>query len=160
MFSKRERAVIRALQPDLSLRSRPYQAIAEETGLKEEDVLEVIKELRERGVIRRVGVVLGHRVLGYAANALVLWAAPRERVTELGRMLAALPEVTHCYHREVPEDWPYNLFTMVHARTRPACLKKIDRIAEAVGLNDYQVLISTRELKKSRINYQLQEESK
>lgn len=155
-FSKRELAVIQALQEELSLRSRPYRTIAEKTGMQEDEVLAVIGELKEKGVVRRIGAVLAHRALGIDANALVLWAVPEERVDDIGRKLAEFPEITHCYYREVPPSWPYNLFTMVHARDRQACLEKIERIAHITGLSDYQVLFSFRELKKSGITYRIQ----
>lgn len=157
VFSDRELAVIRALQEDLPLRSRPYRIIAEKTGMQEDEVLAIIRKLQAKGVVRRIGAVLAHRALGITANALVLWAVPEEKVSEMGRKLAALPEITHCYHRQVPATWPYNLFTMVHARNRQACLDKIERIARNTGLSNYRVLISTRELKKSGITYRIQE---
>ncbi len=156
-FSNRELAVIQALQEDLPLRSRPYRIIAEKTGMQEDEVLALVRELQAKGVVRRIGGVLAHRALGINANALVLWAVPEEKVPEVGRKLAAFPEITHCYHRQVPATWTYNLFTMVHARNRQACLDKIESIARITGLSNYRVLISIRELKKSSITYRIQE---
>lgn len=150
-LSRSELSVIKALQEEIPLNRRPYRTIAEKAGMQEQEVLAAISRLKEKGVIRRIGAILAHRTLGIAANALVLWAVPEERIEEIGEKLAGFPEVTHCYYREVPASWSYNLFTMVHARDRRTCLEKIERIAHVVGLSDYQVLFSFRELKKSGI---------
>lgn len=158
MFSPQERAVIQALQSDLPLKTRPFQFLAEQTGLREEEVIETIKGLRRKGVIRRVGAVLGHRKLGFRANALVLWDPPSEKVDETGQKLASFPEISHCYLRKVPKSWSYRLFTMVHGRTREACLVKIRKISRELGLENYQVIFSTFEFKKSGMEYHLRED--
>lgn len=155
MLSIQERAVLHALQSNFPLSSRPFRTIAQKVGFKEEQVISMIRSLQERGIIRRIGAVLGHRVLGYAANALILWAVPDEQVQEVGRKMATFPEITHCYHRQVPPDWPYNLFAMVHAQTKDACIDKIEYIAKELGLGDYQVLFSTVEYKKSGLTLKL-----
>lgn len=157
MFSETEKKLIDILQNDLPLCSRPFRKLAEQAGLSETEVLEKLDGLRRRGVIRRLGAVLMHRKLGIRANAMVLWAVPEEKVREYGARLATYPEVTHCYHRKVPQGWEYRLFTMIHARRREDCLGKIRQIAGETGLKDYLVLFSTRELKKSGIIYKIQE---
>ncbi|MGB9792472.1 MAG: Lrp/AsnC family transcriptional regulator [Thermacetogeniaceae bacterium] len=153
-LSRHELTLIEALQEEIPLERRPYRTIAEKTGMQEDEVIAVIGKLKERGVIRRIGAVLAHRALGIDANAMVLWAVPEERIEEIGKKLAEFPEVTHCYYRDVPASWSYNLFTMVHARDRRTCLEKVKRIADVIGLSDYQVLFSSRELKKSGIHLQ------
>lgn len=153
-LSRNELSVVEVLREEFPLNRRPYRAIAEKTGMQEGEVLAVISSLKEKGIIRRIGATLAHRTLGISANALVLWAVPEDRIEEIGKKLAEFPEVTHCYYREVPDSWPYKLFTMVHARDRRTCLEKIKRIALVVGLNDYQVLFSFRELKKSGMQLQ------
>lgn len=155
MFSAREQAVLRLLRSDLPLSSRPFRIIAKKAGLEEDEVISIIKSLEGKGAIRRLGAVLGHRALGYTANALVLWAVPEEQVEEMGRLMASFPEITHCYHRQVPPGWSYNLFTMIHALNRDLCMEKIRRIARKIGSDDYQVLFSTHEFKKTGIPCEL-----
>lgn len=155
MYSKNEEAVLKALQNDLPLSSRPFRLIAQQIGLHEDEVIAIINSLLERGVIRRMGAVLGHRALGFAANALVLWAVPGDQVEKLGKNFGSFTEVTHCYLRQVPPGWPYNIFTMVHAPTRELCLEKIKHISRKTGIDDYQVLFSTIEFKKTSISYNL-----
>lgn len=155
MFSIKEEAVLKALQNDLPLDSRPFKSIAQQIGLEEDEVISIINSFLKKGVIRRVGAALGHRALGFAANAMTLWAVPGDQVQEMGRKLSSFPEITHCYHRQVPPGWAYNIFTMVHAQSRKMCLKKIKDISLETGLDDYQVLFSTVEFKKTSVSYNL-----
>lgn len=155
MFSKKEEAVLKALQNELPLESRPFAALAQQIGLQEGEVISVINSLLKKGVIRRVGASLGHRALGFTANAMILWSVPGDQVQETGRKLSSFPEVTHCYHRQVPPDWAYNIFTMVHAPSREKCLEKIEEIALETGLDNYQVVYSTVEFKKTNVSYDL-----
>jgi len=150
-----EDAVLKTLQGDLPLDSRPFNAIAQQLGLPEEEVICIINSFLKKGVIRRVGAVLGHRALGFAANAMILWAVAEEQVQDMGRKLSSFPEVTHCYHRQAPAGWNYNIFTMVHAPSREICLEKIKTISQKTGLDDYQVLFSTIEFKKTSISLDL-----
>lgn len=155
MYSIKEEAVLKALQGDLPLDSRPFNSIAQQIGLQEEEVISIINSFLKKGVIRRVGAVLGHRALGFTANAMILWAVPGDQVQKMGRKLSSFPEVTHCYHRQVPAGWDYNIFTMVHAPSREMCMEKIKDIARETGLDDYQVLFSTIEFKKTSVTYDL-----
>jgi len=92
-------SLIAAIEDGLPLTARPYAAVAERLGVDEQTVLEMLRELIETGVIKRLGVVVRHHELGYRANAMVVWDVPDERVGEIGARLASEPEVTLCYRR-------------------------------------------------------------
>ena len=154
MDSSKEEIVLKALD-NLALEERPFNSIAAKTGLTEEEVIRIVNSLLEKGVLRRIGIAIEHRSVGLTANAMVLWAVPEEDVQKKGRELSSFPEITHCYHRQVPESWNYNIFTVVHATSRELCLEKIRNIARKTGLADYQVLFSTEEFKKTSITYNL-----
>lgn len=147
-----DRRIIRATQAGLPLTTRPYHAVAEALGLSPDEVMERLRAMRERGVIRRIGAVPNHYKLGYRANGMTVWDVPDERVDELGGRIGALDSVSHCYHRprHLP-DWSYNLFAMVHGRTRADVEKETARIAALLGEADrgHAVLYSTRILKKT-----------
>lgn len=153
MFSPKEIAVIRALQRELPLQSNPFHAVAQAAGIEEDEAISIISDLVRRGIIRKIGAVLGHRALGIKANALVLWSVPEGKISDFGKKLASFSDVSHCYYRKVPPNWRYNVFTMVHALTREKCLEKIENISKITGLKDYQVLFSKVEFKKSSIEY-------
>jgi len=121
--------------------------------MSEDDLIKAVKKYVELGIIRRFGATVRHHDLGYKANAMVVWDVPDSQADEAGRTMAAFAEVTHCYRRSRHPRWPFNLYTMVHGRTREECLKVVERIAAAVGLNKYRILFSTAELKKSSMRY-------
>ncbi|GAA0594602.1 Lrp/AsnC family transcriptional regulator [Craurococcus roseus] len=130
-----ERALLAALADGLPLEPHPFAALGERLGLTEAQALDALRALRDRGVVRRFGVVVRHHELGYRANAMVVWDVPDAAVDAAGRALAAAPDVTLCYRRprRLP-DWPYNLFCMIHGRGRDAVLRAVERAAYAAGL--------------------------
>lgn len=148
-----EKKVIAAIQGDIAITERPFLAIAERLGVAEGEVLAVLRDLTERGVIRRFGATLKHQNSGFKANAMVAWNVPEERVENVGATFAAQREVTHCYRRDPHPDWPYNLYTMIHAADEAGCEAIARRMSETVGESDYKLLFSKRELKKTSMKY-------
>ena len=141
--------LIRAVQEGIDLAPRPYLPLAEILGISEYEVIERLKSLEERGVIRRFAATIGHRALGIVANAMIVWRVPKERVEEVGEIMASFDQVTHCYERPIRPDWPYNLYTMVHSQGRARCREIASQISERTGIEDYQVIFSEREFKKT-----------
>lgn len=153
MLTELEKNIVRVLQEGLPLEPRPLLRIAEKLGMAEEQLIGKINEFMARGIIRRFGATLRHQDIGFVANAMVVWRVPEDRVREMGELLAGFPEVTHCYHRHTPPGWSFNIFTMVHGKTREDCREIARRMSKAAGLEDYEVIFSTRELKKSCMKY-------
>ena len=152
----RDRLLLDAMQDGLPLVSRPYAALARACGLPEHEVLARLGRLGEEGVIRRLGVVVRHRELGYRANAMTVWDVPDDAVGEIGRRLAGLEFVTLCYRRpRRPPDWPYNLFAMIHGRDRATVERLVERAMEAVGLAaaPRAILFSRRRFKQRGARY-------
>ena len=143
--------VARELQGDIPLDERPFARIADTTGLNEEDVLAIAERLRAAGIIRKFGAVLRHQRVGYTHNLMVLWAVPADRCGEAGERLAAFREITHCYERTPPFAGRYNLFTMVHLRRTEEM--RLQEMAAAIGSDDFQVLRSLEEFKKTSMGY-------
>ena len=146
-LSELDRAVLAALQPGLPLVSRPYHALAQSLGLSEQTVLERLQRGLQHGVVKRLGIIVRHRELGFRANAMVVWDIPDAEVSAVGRMLAAESGVNLCYRRprRLPA-WPYNLFCMMHGRQREQVLERIERLRVERNLTAYpcNVLFSTR----------------
>ena len=158
VLSEREKEIVRVLQEGVPLVSRPYQALAGQLGMSEEELLATIEDWLRRGIIRRFGATVRHQDLGYVANAMIVWQVPEERIESVGAIMAGFPEVTHCYQRPAyPPDWPYNLFTMVHGRKREDCREIASRLAKAGGIDHYRMIFSTAELKKSGMKYFLED---
>lgn len=147
-----DRRLIMATQGGLPLVPRPYHALAEQLGLAAEDVMARLTRLLDAGVIRRIGAVPNHYALGYTANGMSVWDVPDERIDKLGEQVGRLPFVSHCYHRprHLPH-WPYNLFAMVHGKSREEVETQVRRIADLLGggCRAHDVLYSSRILKKT-----------
>ncbi len=147
-----DRRLIVAIQGGLPLVSRPYHALGEALGIDAEEVMTRLARLLQIGVIRRIGAVPNHYALGYTANGMSVWDVVDERVDELGSRIGALECVTHCYRRpRYLPDWPYNLFAMVHGRTRAEVEVGIAAVAQLLGedCRARDVLYSSRILKKT-----------
>lgn len=144
--------LVAALEVDLPCLRRPFAALAERSGdpgISEQSLIEALRRWLEEGVVRRYGALVSHRALGYRANAMIVWRAPEQRVEEIGQALARQPEISHCYQRPPFEGFPYNLYAVVHGRSREECERIARRLSAQVGLDDYRILFSTREFKKA-----------
>ena len=152
MIEAIDRSIIQATQAGLPLAVRPYHVIAAQLALDPEEVMARMRRMQDTGVIRRIGAVPNHYKLGFTANGMSVWDVPDERIAELGPRIGALDYVSHCYHRprQLP-DWPYNLFAMVHGRTREDVERQVRDIAALLGDDDrdHAILYSTRILKKT-----------
>ncbi len=139
--------LIAAVQHGLPLHPRPYLQLAREAGLTEDQVIDGLRQLLDAGVIKRLGVVVRHRSLGYQANAMVVWDVPDSRVDDAGRTLAKASCVNLCYQRpRVAGRWPYNLFCMIHGRSREVVRACVDELAALTALRGvaHAVLFSRR----------------
>jgi DNA-binding Lrp family transcriptional regulator len=149
----RDRAFVRELQRDFELVSRPFAPMAERLGVNEEALFAWAEEARAKRWLRRVAGVLRHRQAGFDGNGLGVWNVPEGRIEEVGALAASYPQVSHCLQRATHPDWPYGLFTAVHARTREGCEEIVREISHSTGVSDYLVLFSTKEYKKTRVQY-------
>lgn len=149
-----QRDVVRVLQGDLALTKRPFTGRAEELAVPEERLLEVARDLDERGIMRRFSAVLKHRRAGYTVNGMGCWVVPEDRIAEAGQAAAGFSAVSHCYERPAyPPHWPYNLFTMVHGQSREEVEDIVARIHDRIGPLEHTILYSHKEYKKKRVRY-------
>jgi len=148
-----EVALIRAVQGSLPLRRDPFHDAAVALGVSDADVVAGLERLRERGALRRVAGILRHRDAGFGANGMVVWDVPPERVADVGRAMASFSAISHCYERPRFPEWPYSLFTMIHARTSEECDAFVAELEATSGITDHVTLYSTVEYKKVRPVY-------
>ena len=154
MLSTVDIKIIKELQKNLPLVSKPYQEIATRIGITEKELLDRIKTMKEEGYIRRLGAALRHREVGINANAMIVWEVPEEDCERMGNAISAFPEVTHCYQRPTKENWPFSIFAMIHFPTRQECEEMAKRISKEVGEHHpYRLLYSSQELKKTSMKY-------
>jgi DNA-binding Lrp family transcriptional regulator len=152
-LSDLEIATIRVVQEDLPLVERPFAAQAAQIGCDEATVLELLASFKERKLMRRFAAVMNHRSAGFKANAMGVWAVPDDRLEELGPKMASFALVSHCYRRPTYDDWPYSIFTMVHGKNAKECEATIAAVRAETGIDDYALLWSIKEYKKTRVRY-------
>ncbi len=150
-LSEEEKEIVKKTQKDIPLRAKPFALLAKEIGISENLLLEKLNDFYKEGVIRRFSAILHHRKIGFKANGMAVWKVPPERVEEIGKFFASFKSVSHCYERTTSPLWQYNLFTMIHGRTKEEVISFVERVGEELNIKDYAVLFSTREFKKKRI---------
>jgi len=153
MIDERDKIIIGLIQGDLPLKKKPFAKMAESIGMTESEFLERIRALKASGVIRRFGATLRHQEAGFSSNAMVAWIVPDDTIEEIGKAMAEFREVTHCYQRKPQKDWKYNLFTMVHGDDKEACYQVAKRMSQATGMDEYILLFSEKEFKKTSMAY-------
>ena len=153
MIEELEKKIIRYLQGDLPVTPKPFALLADKIGIREEDLLEKTQMLKEQGILRRFGATLRHELAGFHANAMVAWRVPEDKVEKSGNLMAGFREVSHCYQRRIHGEWKYNLFTMIHGKNNKDCEHIAKKIADMVEVNEYVVLISLKEYKKTSPKY-------
>jgi siroheme decarboxylase len=153
-FDEAEKSIIRALQNGLPVVDQPFLAISEELGLAESFMLHHIRRWMENGAIRRFGARLDHRRAGFTVNALVVWAG--DQIQAWGKEFAGIQEVSHCYIRRSYPDWPYRLYTMVHAQNEEEMVNTLVRMRQIAQGARFAVLPTRYELKKTSMKYFLE----
>jgi len=148
-----EKKIIASVQGDMPVTERPFLEIAERIGITEESLLETLKDLTGRGIIRRFGATLYHQKSGFEANAMVAWQVDESQIEAVGEKVASFREVSHCYRRNPTTEWRYNLYTMIHAKDEESCREIARKISQETSVNIYKVLFSRKELKKTSMQY-------
>jgi DNA-binding Lrp family transcriptional regulator len=148
-------ALIKALQGPMAAVERPYDEAAAELGIDTETLLERLRSLVDRKILRRVAAILYHRRAGFSANGMGVWKVPEEEIMETGTRMASFRGISHCYQRPTYEDWPYSVFTMAHGRSKEECDAILDSIAAECGIDPdgRATLYSSTEYKKIRLHY-------
>ncbi len=152
-LTSQDKKIIQLLQEDLPDTITPYKTIASRLGISENQLLAKIARYRKNGILRRLGAVVRHQEVGYTHNMLVVWEVSEHLLAATGNHMSAHPEITHCYERATLPEWPYNLFTMVHGTSRKACEDFVERMSREAGIDNYQILKSLKELKKTSMKY-------
>lgn len=152
-LSVTDRLIINELQQNLTLVATPFSAMAVRVGIEIDQFLAGCRSLQDRGIIRRFSASIDHRNAGFIANGMSCWIVPPHKIETTGKQLASLKEVSHCYERETNRMWHYNIFAMVHSRSRELCRNVTEKVAEEIGIIDNILLFSTKEFKKTRVKY-------
>ncbi|MBC8379783.1 MAG: Lrp/AsnC family transcriptional regulator [Planctomycetes bacterium] len=147
-LSDLERRVLAAVQHDIPMSLSPYRDVADEIGISCEQLLDILRQWKAEGKIRRLGAIVNHFQMGHGIGAMVVWSVPDERVQHIGELFASFPKVSHAYQRPSRKQWPYNLYTMVHASSKEELEQTIRTMSQQSGVADYRDLKTVKELKK------------
>ena len=145
--------MIRETQGDMPVVAEPYAPAADRLGVTLERLLEHLRGMQERRLLRRVAAILFHRRAGFSANGMGVWKVPDDRIAEVGPRMAAFRGISHCYQRPTYQDWPYSVFTMAHGRSKEECDAILDAIAAQTGIEERATLYTSTEFKKIRLLY-------
>ena len=152
-LSEAQIAAVRALQKDIPIVDSPFAELASQANMAESALLEYADQFLKSGTMRRFAAVLRHQKAGYNANAMVCWRVEDEQITRIGEIMAEHDAVSHCYQRPATSDWPYPLYTMIHGRTEDEISRIISDLCASSGAQDYKILRTVKEYKKSRVVY-------
>jgi DNA-binding Lrp family transcriptional regulator len=151
--TEEDKNFIRELQKDMDIIDEPFENAAKNLEITENELFAKMKHYEELGVMRRFAAILRHRQVGFTANGMIVWKVPEGEISNVGAKLGAFPQVSHCYERPTYPDWPYNVFSMIHCKTHDEAYEMAKTIQEQINVNDYQILFSSREFKKTRVEY-------
>lgn len=151
--TEEDKNFIRELQKDMEIIDEPFVKAANNLGITENELFEKMKYYETNGIMRRFAAILRHRQVGFTANGMIVWKVPEDRISEVGAKLGAFPQVSHCYERPTYPDWPYNVFSMIHCKTQDEAHEMAKTIQDQIHVPEYQILFSSREFKKIRVEY-------
>jgi DNA-binding Lrp family transcriptional regulator len=143
-----ERRILAVLQEGFPKSQSPYKDMAQKVGISTKQLLAVLKSWKRQGKLRRIAVIVNHLKVGLRAGAMVVWQVEPDRVEQIGRILAGFKEVSHVYERRISKNWPYNVYSMVHALNQKELQRTVETMAKASGVSSYRVLTTEKELKK------------
>ena len=151
--TEQDKDFIRELQKDMEIIDEPFVKAAKNLGITEDEVFTKMKHYEDVGVMRRFAAILRHRQVGFTANGMIVWKVPEDRITSVGETLGSFPQVSHCYERPTYDDWPYNVFSMIHCKTHDEAYDVAKTIQNQINVSEYKILFSSREFKKTRVEY-------
>ncbi|MEW6680233.1 MAG: Lrp/AsnC family transcriptional regulator [bacterium] len=140
---------IRVLSYGIPIEKYPFRTIAERLKISEDEVIEKIKGLKNKGIIRFFRPRIDYRILGYK-SLLVGFYIEEQRINEIASCLKGFNIVSHCYIRKESPLFPYNLFLMLHAKKKEEFLQFVERIVKEYNILKYTLLFTKKEFKGQR----------
>ncbi len=152
-LTQQERAFVREMQRHIEYVPEPFAAAAKAVGVSQAELFAIAADLTERKMLRRFAAILRHQKAGYRVNGMGVWAVDPDKADAAGDIMAEFRNISHCYLRPTYPDWPYNVFSMIHGKSKEDCEAVAKAVQERTGIERYDMLYSTREFKKTRVEY-------
>lgn len=143
-----EKKVLSAIQHGMPFSRKPYEDLAADIGITSEQLLGLLRKWKSEKKIRRLGAIVNHFQMGHGFGAMVVWRVPENRIKEVGNLFALFGNVSHAYQRPTSKQWPYALYTMVHASSSDELEQTLAAMSHQSGIREFHALKTVRELKK------------
>jgi len=153
MPTKLDQKIINLISQDIPLEKVPFKVLALKLGIGEQVLLTRIKAYKKKGLMRKFSASVNHKKIGFNSNAMVVWNIPDKLIASTGKLMASYPQISHCYQRIKAPGWDYNLYTMIHGRTKAECLVVVKDISKKTVCKDYRILFSSKEYKKTAVKF-------
>jgi len=151
--TEEDKNFIRELQKDMEIIDEPFVKDANNLGITENELFEKMKHYEDIGVMRRFAAILRIHQFGITSNSMIVWKVPEDKIAKVGETLGSFHQVSQCYERPTYPDWPYNVFSMIHCKTHDEAHEMAKTIQDQIHVDEYQILFSSREFKKTRVEY-------
>ncbi len=137
-----DRRILNRIQSRFPITSRPFQTIAAELGLTEEEVVDRVVQLKETGVIRRIGANFVPGKLGFVST-LCAARVPEQMIDRFAAAVNRFSGVTHNYLR----DNDFNVWFTFIAPSMAEIEDNLRRISEETGIEQILNLPATKVFK-------------
>ena len=134
-----DRLILNRIQSEFPMTTRPYKSIAEDLGLTEDVVLKRINQLKQKGIIRRIGGNFVPEKLGFVST-LCAAKVPEDTIDSFAAVVNRFPGVTHNYQR----DNEYNIWFTFIAPTMDEIQKNLQKITQETGVTQIINLPATK----------------
>jgi len=141
-FTEREALVLNRVQRGIPGVSEPFKAIAEDIGLTEDEVLDIVSSLKEKKVIRNISGIFEGKKLGYFLS-LVAFEVPDERADAAAAIISSHPGVSHNYLR----NHKFNIWFTLAEESEAEFHKTVSLLAEKTEAVDFLVMRNEKLLK-------------
>lgn len=148
MIDKIDRDIIVHLSKDIALTKNIYNDIAKIFNISEDEFIDRLKKLNERGYLKRIAPIMVHQKSGYDTNAMVVWKIEKDKIEDFIEVIKEINSISHVYERQVCLSWDYNLYTMIHGQTRHEVENIINYLSNKINNHSFRVLYTLEEFKK------------
>jgi siroheme decarboxylase len=139
--------LLNILQCDFPIEGRPYLTIAKKLKVSEEDVINLVKTLKEEGYIRRIGGIFDSKKLGYTSTLCAVMV-PDNKIDEVSIIINSYPGVTHNYLRK----HLYNIWFTLTAQSNEDIKSIIEEIKLRTGIYNIMTL-EAKNTFKIKVNF-------
>lgn len=136
--------ILNLIQGAFPVDPEPYRVLAGQAGISEEEAYRRVRQLRESGIIRRIGAVFDPKKMGFTST-LCAARVPEEKLGDFVDAVNAYPGVTHNYRR----SHDYNVWFTFIAPTEEHLSRFLIEIRETTGITD---ILSLRAVRTFKIN--------